>query len=283
MKIAVTGATGQLGRILIRKLKEKVEDRNLVALVRSLQKASDLQVETREADYGKPETLDNAFQGIDILVLISGSEIGKRVEQHKNVIEAAVKAGIKRIIYTSLLHADTTSLGIAAEHIVTENLLKDSGISYTILRNGWYTENYAASVAGGLNTGTIMGSANGGKISSATREDYAEAIVVALTTNGHEGKVYELAGDEAFTLNDLANEVSKQTGKHITYTNLPSEEYISALLQAGLPEGVAQMLAGMDVSIEKGDLFDNSSQLSKLIGRPTTPLKDAVAEMLQSQ
>ena len=281
MKIAITGATGQLGRIVIHKLKEKIAAGNIIALVRSSRKAADLGVEAREADYDQPASLYSALQGIDTLVLISGSEIGKRVVQHKNVIEAAKKTGVKRIVYTSLLHADRTSFGIAAEHVATESLLKDAGISFTVLRNGWYTENYAASVAGGLGAGTFIGSADNGKISSAPRKDYAEAVIAVVTTEGHHGKVYELAGDEAFTLSDLAEEVSKQTGKDISYTNLPSEQYEASLAKAGLPEGITQMLAGIDVSTSKGDLFDDSRQLSKLIGRSTTPLREVVSEMLK--
>ncbi|HYG15168.1 MAG TPA: SDR family oxidoreductase [Bacteroidia bacterium] len=281
MKIAVTGATGQLGRIVIEKLKEKIDAGSIVALVRSSQKAADLGVEIREADYDMPELLGGALQGVDVLVLISGSEVGKRILQHTNVIEAAQKAGVKRIVYTSLLHADRSSLVLAGEHIATETLLKNAGIPFTILRNGWYSENYAGSVTGGLAAGAIMGSAGDGKISSASRKDYAEAIVAVVTTDGHQNKVYELAGDEAFTMADLAAEISKQSGKDIAYTNLPLEEYASMLVKAGLPEGIAQMYAGIDVSTSKGDLFDDSHQLSKLIGHPTTPLKDVVAQMLK--
>jgi NAD(P)H dehydrogenase (quinone) len=282
MKIAVTGATGQLGRIVVNKLKEKTDAKNIIAVVRSKQKASDLYVETREADYEKPDSLASALQGIDTLVFISGSEIGKRAPQHKNVIHAAKMNGVKRIIYTSLLHADRTTLGIAGEHVATENLLKNAGIPFTILRNGWYTENYGGSIANALGVGALYGSADKGKISSAPQKDYAEAIVAVATTDGHQGKTYELAGDEGFTLADLAAEISKQTGKNIIYTNLPVDEYAKALVKAGLPEGVAQMFAGIDVSTSKGDLFDDSRDLSKLIGRPTTPLRDAVKELLKA-
>lgn len=282
MKIAVTGATGQLGRIVVSKLKEKIDAKNIFALVRSPQKAADLGVEAREADYDKPESLGGALQNIDTLVLISGSEIGKRAVQHENVIEAAKKAGVKRIVYTSLLHADTSSLSLADEHVATENLLKHANIPFTILRNGWYVENYASAIASGMESGTIIGSAGNGKISAAPRKDFADAIVAVVTSEGHQGKIYELAGDEAFTLSDLAAEVSKQTGKQVSYTNLPSEEYAASMVKAGLPEGLAQVLAGMDVSTSKGDLFDDSRQLSKLIGRSTTPMKAVVTEMLKA-
>jgi len=280
-KIAITGATGQLGRLVVAKLKEKESAANLVALVRSPQKAADLGVEAREADYNQPETLDQALAGIDTLLLISGSEVGKRATQHKNVIDAAKKNGVKWIVYTSLLHADTSSLSLAEEHLATEAALKKSGIPYTLLRNGWYTENYTGSIPGALAGGAFIGSGGEGKISSAARADFAEAAVVVLTGAEHEGKVYELAGDEAYTLQDLAAEVSRQTGKDIPYKNLPEADYAAALTSFGLPEGLAQAIAGWDAAAAKDDLFSDSYQLSALIGRPTTPLSVVVADALR--
>ncbi|OKL39787.1 NAD(P)-dependent oxidoreductase [Pontibacter flavimaris] len=282
MKIGITGATGQLGRLVVNKLKEKVSSDNIVALVRSPQKASDLGVEAREADYEKPETLENALEGIETLLLISGSEVGKRTEQHQNVIDAAKKYGVRWIVYTSLLHADTSSISLAEEHRATEAALKDSGIPYTLLRNGWYTENYTGSIQGAVAGGAFIGSAGEGKISAATRADFAEAAVAVLTGEGHQGKVYELAGDEAFTLSDLAAEISRQTGKDIPYKNLPEADYAAALTSFGLPEGLAQAIAGWDVAASHDALYDDSRQLSKLIGRPTTPLSAAVADALKT-
>jgi NAD(P)H dehydrogenase (quinone) len=264
MKIAITGATGQLGRLVVNKLKEKLPADHIVALVRSAEKAAGLGVEAREADYDKPETLDSALGGVDTLLLISGSEVGQRKLQHRNVIDAAKKAGVKWIVYTSLLRADKSSLSLAAEHLETEAALKQSGIPFTLLRNGWYTENYT------------------GSISSAARVDFAEAAVAVLTGDGHQDKIYELAGDEAYTLSDLAAEVSKQTGKNIPYKNLPEADYAAALTSFGLPEGLAHAIAGYDVSASRGDLFDEGRQLSRLIGRPTTPLSVQVANALQA-
>jgi NAD(P)H dehydrogenase (quinone) len=281
MKIAITGATGQLGHIVVSKLKEKVSAQNIVALVRSPQKAADLGVEAREANYDKPETLVTALDGIDTLLLISGSEVGKRATQHKNVIEAAKKTGVKWIVYTSLLHADRSTISLAGEHLATEAALKGSGIPFTLLRNGWYTENYTGSIPGALAGGAFIGSAGDGKISSAARADFAEAAVAVLTSNGQEGKVYELAGDDAYTLTDLAAEISRQTGKNIPYKNLPEADYAAALTSFGLPEGLAKAIASWDVSASRGDLFDDSHQLSKLIGRPTTPLSAVVADALK--
>lgn len=281
MKIAITGATGQLGRIVVDKLKEKVAADNIIALVRSSQKAADLGVEAREADYDKPQTLDKALAGVDTLLLISGSEVGKRAAQHQHVIDAAKKNGVKWIVYTSLLHAVSSTLSLAAEHVATEKALKESGIPFTLLRNGWYTENYTGSIPGALAGGAFIGSAGDGKIASAARADYAEAAVVVLTGADQQGKVYELAGDEAYTLSDLAAEISKQTGKTIPYKNLPEGDYAAALKSFGLPAGLADAIAGWDVSASKGDLFDDGKQLSKLIGRPTTPMAEVVKETVQ--
>lgn len=271
MKIGVTGATGNLGQIVVSMLKEKVSANNIIALVRSPQKASDLGVEAREANYDKSETLDTAFEGIDTLLLISGSEVGKRAAQHKNIIEAAKKAGVNWIVYTSLLHADISSLSLAGEHLATEATLKESGIPFTLLRNGWYAENYTGSIPGALAGGAFLGSADTGKISSAARKDYAEAAVAVLTGEGQQGKVYELAGDEAYTLTKLAAEISSQSGKNIPYKDVAEAEYASILTSFGLPDGLAHAIAGWDVSASKGDLFDDGKELSKLIGLPTTP------------
>ena len=282
MKIGITGATGQLGKIVVAKLKQRVPAGNIVALVRSAKKAADLGVEAREADYDKPETLPPALQGVNTLLLISGSEVGKRATQHKNVIAAAKKAGVTWIVYTSLLHADRSSLSLAGEHLATEAALKESGIPFTLLRNGWYTENYTASVPGSIKGGAFLGSTGNGRIASATREDYADAAVAVLTSGDQQGKVYELAGDAAYTLSDLAAEVSRQAGKNIPYKNLPEAEYAAILATFGVPEGFAKAIAGWDVSASKGDLFDDSRQLSKLIGHKTTPMSATVADAVKA-
>ena len=278
MKIGITGATGQLGRIVVEKLKEKTAAENIVVLVRSPQKAADLGVEARTFDYEQPDT--EALKGIDKLLLISGNDIGKRQEQHIKVIEAAKKAGVKLIIYTSLLRTDVSTISLAGEHFGTEKALEASGIPFVLLRNGWYTENYTGSIWDIVNSGVIFGSSGDAKISSATRADFAEAAVAVLTTEGQAGKVYELAGDEAFTMSDFAAQIANLSGKSVTYKNLPVEEYVAGMVSAGLPEMWAQFYGGISVSTGKGDLFDDGHQLSKLIGRPTTPLFKAIAEAL---
>jgi NAD(P)H dehydrogenase (quinone) len=282
MTIAITGATGQLGRLVVDSLREKASASDLVGLVRSRAKAADLGITAREADYEKPDTLGPALTGVDTLLLISGSEVGRRAIQHRNVIAAAKQAGVKRIVYTSLLHADRSPLDLAAEHLATEAELKASGIPFTILRNGWYTENYTGSIPGALAGGAFLGSARDGRISSASRADYAEAATVVLTSDGHTGKTYELAGDESWTLSDLAAEISRQVGRTIPYKDLPPAKYAKALAGFGLPEGFARMIAGWDAAAAQGALFDDGRQLSKLIGRPTTPMRVTVGEALDA-
>lgn len=276
MKIGITGATGQLGQLVVQKLKEKNPEAQLVALVRNPDKAKPLGIEAKAFDYEQPEALPKALEDIDRLVFISGSEIGKRETQHKNVINAAKQAQVKQIAYTSLLHADTSSMILAPEHLATEKMLQDSGIPHTILRNGWYTENYTAGLKQAVEQGAIIGSAGDGKISSATREDYAEAIAETIINDDHTGKTYELAGDQTFTMQDLAAEVSKQTGKNIEFVNLPEAEYAQKLQEIGLPEGMAKAFASLDYSASKNDLHDEGGELARLINRPTTSLSQAV-------
>lgn len=276
MKIGITGATGQLGKLVVEQLKGKVGKENVVALVRNPEKAKDLGVETRPFDYNKPEGLNESLKRIDRLLLISANEIGQRARQHQNVINAAKSAGIKWLVYTSLLHADSTTLNLAGEHFETEKLLKNSGIDYTILRNGWYTENYTGSIGGALAGGAFIGSGGTGKISSASRADYAEAAAKVLSDESYKGKVFELAGDNAYTLSDFAAEISGQTGKNIPYRDLPETEYARILESFDIPKGLAEAIASWDVSVSKGDLYDNSMQLSKIIGRPTSSMTESV-------
>ncbi len=283
MKIAITGATGQLGRLVVNKLKSKISCGRYRCAGPHAGKAADLGVTAREADYSKPDTLERALSGVETLLLISSNEIGQRSAQHRNVIEAAKKADVQWIVYTSLLHAETSAIkALSGEHLDTEADLKASGLPYTILRNGWYSENYTASVPGAIAGGAFLGCADGAKISSAARADYAEAAVAVLTGEGHKGETYELAGDKAYTLSELAAEISRQSGRDIPYKNLSEAEYAQALVGLGLPAPLAQAFASFDTGAAQGALFDDRQRLSKLIGRPTTPIATSVADVLRA-
>lgn len=282
---AITGASGQLGRQVIEALLTHVPAESLVAIVRNPVKVADLAksgVQVRTADYNDLTALTEALTGVEKLLLISSSEVGQRVVQHGRVIEAAKQAGVKLIAYTSLLHATHSPLGLGAEHVATEQLLAESGIPFVLLRNGWYSENYLASLPAALEYGVFIGSAGEGKISAAPRADYAAAAAKVLTLDNQEGKVYELAGDDGWTLAELSAEISQQTTTPIRYQNLSEADFKAALLNAGLPEGLAAMLADSDVGASTGGLFDGQHQLSQLIGRPTVPLSDSVKKALSA-
>ncbi|WP_292936105.1 SDR family oxidoreductase [Noviherbaspirillum sp.] len=282
--IVITAASGQLGRLVIDSLLQKLPANEIVAAVRNPDRAKDLAargIQVRHADYDQPETLLTALQGADKLLMISSSEVGRRVPQHRAVIDAAQRACVKLLAYTSILHADTSPLPLAAEHKETESILRASGIPFVLLRNGWYTENYLASIPAALQHGVYLGSAGEGRIASAARADYAAAAAAVLTLDQQAGRVHELAGDAAYTLAELAAEIAQQAGKPVAYKNLPEAEFRSVLIGAGLPEGLATLLAESDVGASKDGLFDDSRQLSQLIGRPTSPLAPLVRAALQ--
>lgn len=282
--LVVTGASGQLGRLVIASLLDRVPAGEIVAAVRDPAKVQDLAargVQVRQADYDRPDTLAAAFAGADKVLLVSGNAVGQRVPQHRAVIDAAKRAGARLIAYTSLLHADTSPLPLAAEHKETEALLRTSGVPFVLLRNGWYTENYLGAIEPALQHGALLGSAGSGRIASAARADYAAAAAAVLASRDDQaGKVYELAGDDAYTLEQLAAEIARQSGQPLAYRDLPQQEYKGVLLQIGLPEGLAELVSSSDAGAAQGGLFDDGRQLSKLIGRPTTPLAASVARAL---
>lgn len=281
--IAVTGASGQLGRLVLETLLETIPANELVAIVRDQSKVADLVargVAVRQADYTDPAALRAALPGVDRLLLISSSEVGQRATQHQNVINAAKEAGVGLLAYTSILHADTSPLPLAEEHKQTEAMLADSGIPFVLLRNGWYTENYAMGAPAALELGAVFGCAGDGRIASAARADYAAAAAAVMTADAPAGQVYELAGDSAYTLSEFAATLARVSGKDITYRNLPEADYAAALQQAGLPEGLAVMLAESDTGASKGGLDDDSHTLSTLIGRPTTALDTVLTQFL---
>lgn len=282
--IVVTGATGQLGRLVIQNLLKTVPARQVVAAVRTPAKAADLAalgVQVREADYTKPATLAATFAGAKKLLLISSSEVGQRAEQHRAAIDAAKAAGVQLLAYTSILRAPTSRIALAVEHRETEAMLKTSGVPHVLLRNGWYTENYTGSLAAALAHGVVLGAARDGRIAAAARADYAAAAAAVLLRDGQAGRVYELAGDQAFTLAEYAAEVARQSGKSVAYQDLPEADFKSALVSVGLPEAFAGVLAQSSAATAMGELFDDGRQLSALIGRPTTPMADSVAVALK--
>lgn len=286
MTIAVTGATGHLGRLVIDALLERgVPADRIVAAVRSPEKAADLAargVRVRRADYTDPRSLTDAFAGVQRLLLISSSsEIGQRATQHGHAIDAAKAAGVELIGYTSGPRAQTSPMQLLADHRDTELLVEASGLPYVVLRNNWYFENYTAQLATAFQYGAMFGSAGDGRIAGAARADFAEAAAVVLTTPGHENTTYELGGDQPFTRAEFAAEVSRQSGREVVYTDLPADGYTKVLLGAGLPEPLAHVLADVDVAISQGHLDVGTGGLRELTGRPTTPLADAVATALK--
>ncbi|MFR0359048.1 SDR family oxidoreductase [Streptomyces sediminimaris] len=283
MSIVVTGATGHLGRHVVEQLLEKVPADRITAVVRDASRAADLAgrgVRLAVADYNSPETFGGVFSAGDKVLLISGTEFDKdRVAQHKVVIDAAKAAGVALLAYTSAPASLTAAL--ADDHRGTEAALLASGVPYTLLRNGWYHENYTENLAPVLEHGAVVQAAGEGRVSSASRADYAAAAVAVLTGEGHENKAYELGGDEAWSFAEYAAELSRQTGREITYNPVSVEAYTGILTGAGLPGPLAAMFAGVDASIEKGELVVSTGDLSRLAGRPTTPLSDAVAAALK--
>jgi NAD(P)H dehydrogenase (quinone) len=284
-RLFITGASGQLGRLAVEHVSRLNPNVDITAMVRTPQAAEGLapfRVTTSIADYTDPASLDAALAGIDRLLLISSSVLGQRVAHHENVIEAARRAGVSLIAYTSILRADTSELSLAAEHLATEKMLRGSGLPFVILRNGWYLENDTAMLATAVAHGAIIGSAGDGRLSSASRSNYAEAAALVLVHGAPAGTVYELAGDDAFTLTQLAAAVSRRTGKTVTYRNMSEAEFRSALIGMGLPDAIATMLAETSAATEKGALEDHGHALSRLIGHSTTSLADAVAGAVSS-
>ncbi|WP_420568626.1 SDR family oxidoreductase [Thalassovita sp.] len=282
--ILITGASGQLGKLVLTELLKTTPADQIAALVRRPEAAAEIEalgVTARMGDYTDPAALSAAMDGIEKLLLISSSEVGQRAPQHRNVIDAAKVAGVSLIAYTSLLRANSSPLALAAEHVETEAYLAESGVPHVLLRNGWYTENNVGTAGMAIEHGTYIGSIGEGRISGAARADYAAAAAAVLTSDDAQaGKVYELAGDASYSLNDLAQETTKLAGKPIAYTDLPEADYAGALVQAGLPEGFAAVLADSDVGASKGALEENGKTLSALIGRPTTPWQDTLADVL---
>lgn len=284
MTLLVTGASGHLGRLVVESLLDRgTPASDIVATARKTEALADLAergVEVRRADYGDPASLDAAFAGVDRLLLVSSSEVGQRVAQHANVIDAAKRAGVGFVAYTSITRAGTSDLALAAEHRATEELLAASGLPHALLRNSWYLENYTGQLPTVQEHGAVLGAAGEGRVSAATRADYAAAAATVLAGDGHEGAVYELGADHAFSLAEYAAAVSRVTGQEVAYRDLSVEDYTAVLVGAGLPEPYAAVLADSDRGISAGALFTDTGDLSRLAGRPTTGVEDAVRAAL---
>ena len=282
--IVVTGATGQLGRLVIDELLKTTNAKEIIAAVRTPAKAkgfTDRGIQVRAADYSRPETLVSAFQGASRLLLISGNELGRREAQHRAVVDAAKGAGVTFVAYTSILHCDTSPLALAKEHLATEQYLVSSGLSYSLLRNGWYFENQTAAIQLSIQNGAFMGASGEGRFAAASRSDYAAAAAMVLTGKGHDESVLELAGDHPYTRAELAAEVSRQTGKAIGYRDLSQAEY-QRVLSHFLPTMFAEVIADAEAHAAQGALDDDSHRLSRLIGRSTTSLGEAVESALKA-
>lgn len=279
--MVVTGASGRLGRLVIEDLLIRgVPACDIVAVVRTPEKVAALRsrgVGVRRADYDDPHSLVAAFAGADKVLLVSSSEPGRRLVHHRNAVDAASAVGVGLLAYTSILNADTSRLMLAADHAATEAAIREAGLPYAFLRNGWYVENYTANLATWLRAGTIPGCAGEGRVAAAARADYAAAAATVLATEGHHNAVYELGGDEPFTMAEFAAEVTHQSGTAVVYVDMPPEEYVRTLVAQGLSEPEAITLADADAGVARGDLTTDSDDLRRLIERPTTSLDEAVA------
>ena len=277
MTILVTGATGNLGRLVIESLLERGADpQSVIAGARDVTKAEGLGVRVAHLDYSDPASVRSALEGVDSVLLVSGSEVGQRVAQHKAVIDAAKDAGVAKLVYTSAPKATTSDLVLAPEHKATEELIAASGVPSVILRNNWYTENYAADLARAAETGVLASGAGAGRVASASRKDFAEAAAVVLLDEGHLGQVYELGGDVAWNYDDLAGAIAEISGRDVAYQPLTADEQLAGLRAAGLDEGTAGFVVALDAGIAAGALADTDGTLSRLIGRPTTPLVEGL-------
>lgn len=281
----ITGATGQLGRLVLDRLLAAVPAAEVAAVVRNPAKAEDLAargVNVRVASYDDPIALMDVFEQDDKVLLISGSEVGHRIAQHRAVVHAARAARVAHFAYTGALGGPLADFRLADEHRATEAAILESGLVYTMLRNGWYHENYTARLPRILASGTIVTNAGMGRVGTAARADYAEAAAAVLTGEGHENKAYELNGDTAWSFPEFAAMVSERSGREVTAVDVPAEEHVKIMVEAGVPVSVAEAMADVDEAIRRGLLAGRGEDLAQLIGRPTVPMAVAVAEAVEA-
>ena len=280
---AVTGATGPFGRLAVAALLDRgVPAADVVAVVRTPAKAAELEeqgVAVREGDYDRPDTLHVALDGVERLLLVSGNAVGQRVRQHSAVVDAAKAVGVQRIAYTSILRADSSTLPLAPEHKATEDVLRQSGTAYTLLRNSWYLENYTDQVGQYVERGEIVGAAGDARVAAAPRSDYAAAAAAALVEDGHDRATYELGGP-GFTFPELAAALSDVTGRTIRYRDVPLSDFTAGLIAAGLDEGTAQFVTALEAGTAAGELDTEPTDLERLLGRPATPLRDGLRALV---
>ncbi|MEC0206436.1 SDR family oxidoreductase [Paenibacillus lautus] len=284
MKIIVTGASGQLGGLVLQHLLKKVPASHIVAVVRNLEKASavvELGIEVRQGDYNDPESLHNAFVAGTKLLFISGSETDDpiRVVQHANVVKAARDVGIKHIAYTSFAFAEDNPFALV--HMATEYAIRTTNIPYTFLRNGGYTEFFVnPSLKANVENGTIITNANKGKVNSVNRSDLALAAATVLTEDGHENKEYNLVSNHPWSFDDLAEILSEVSGKSVVHQSVSFEEEKNILVRAGMPESFAETTAFIYNTIAEGNMERTTDDLKKLIGFQT-PINELVIKALQ--
>jgi NAD(P)H dehydrogenase (quinone) len=284
MPIVVTATSGHLGRLIVTDLLDRgIPATDIVAGARKPEAIADLAdagVRTTRIDYDDPATIEAAISTGDTFVLISGAFTPDRNRQHADAVAAATRAGAGHIVYTSGLRASESPSPIAASHAPTEDAVRASGLPFTILRNGWYTENYAANIPTARETGVLLASVSEGRVASASRRDFASAVGAVVTSEGHLGQTYELSGDVAWTYDDLAAALSEVLGRDVVHKPVSSAEHLEILKDAGVPEQFAEMGVAVDGAIAAGAFAYQNGDLARLLGRPTTPLVDGLRPLV---
>jgi len=281
-RIGITGASGQLGRRVVELLAAHVEPSRVLALTRSPEKLADLAargVEVAFGDFAKPEELAQTLAGVDRLLIISTDDInGNRAALHANALKAAAEAGVSDIAYTSATAPHASSLGFIREHGVTEDLIRESGIPYTFLRNSFYADMLLDTAPQWGSTGEIHGVAAEGNINRVTREDCARAAVAVLTTEGHRNAIYDITGPGAMNGYELAEAVSAAAGSPVRYVSISADTMRQYLIGAGFPDPIAGLFVEIDQAIAAGEFDISSTAVRDLTGQEPTSVPDLLAQ-----